>query len=96
MTTSKRHTERKTVWEHLQFRLLFITVFVWFLGQAVITRVKLVRQHELNCWQEAKRAAHSVAPYAFMKIKRSVAPGPTGLEIDKSAQVATAGWKKGA
>jgi hypothetical protein len=68
MTTSKRHTERKTVWEHLQFRLLFITVFVWFLGQAVITRVKLVRQHELNCWQEAKRAAHSVAPYAFMKI----------------------------
>jgi hypothetical protein len=27
-----------------------------------------VRQHELNCWQEAKRAAHSVAPYAFMKI----------------------------
>ena len=68
MTTSKRHTERKTVWEHLQFRLLFITVFVWFLGQAVIRRVKLVRQHELNCWQEAKRAAHSVAPYAFMRI----------------------------
>ena len=68
ITTSKRHTERKTVWEHLQFRLLFITVFVWFLGQAVITRVKLVRQHELNCWQEAKRAAHSVAPYAFMRI----------------------------
>jgi hypothetical protein len=68
MTTNKRNTERKTVWEHLQFRMLFITMFMWFLGQAVITRVKLVRQHELNCWQEAKRAASSVAPYAFMKI----------------------------
>ena len=68
MTTIKRNTERKTVWEHLQFRLLFITMFMWFLGQAVIKRVKLVRQHELNCWQEAKRAASSVAPYAFMKI----------------------------
>jgi len=68
MTTTKRNTERKTVWEHLQFRLLFITMFMWFLGQAVINRVKLVRQHELNCWQEAKRAASSVAPYAFMRI----------------------------
>ena len=68
MTTTKRNTERKTVWEHLQFRMLFITMFMWFLGQAVINRVKLVRQHELNCWQEAKRAASSVAPYAFMKI----------------------------
>ena len=68
MTTTKRNTERKTVWEHLQFRLLFITMFMWFLGQAVIKRVKLVRQHELNCWQEAKRAASSVAPYAFMRI----------------------------
>jgi len=68
MAIARRGRERKTVWEHLQFRLLFITVFAWFLGQAVIRRIKLVRQHELNCWQEAKRAASSVAPYAFMKI----------------------------
>jgi hypothetical protein len=68
MAIARRGRERKTVWEHLQFRLLFITVFAWFLGQAVIKRIKLVRQHELNCWQEAKRAASSVAPYAFMKI----------------------------
>ena len=68
MAMARRGKERKTVWEHLQFRLLFITVFAWFLGQAVIKRIKLVRQHELNCWQEAKRAASSVAPYAFMKI----------------------------
>ena len=68
MTTSKRNTERKTVWEHLQFRMLFLTMFVWFLGQAAVNRLKLVRQHELNCWQEAKRAASSVAPYAFMRI----------------------------
>ena len=68
MAIARRGKERKTVWEHLQFRLLFITVFALFLGQAVIKRIKLVRQHELNCWQEAKRAASSVAPYAFMKI----------------------------
>ena len=68
MAIARRGKERKTVWEHLQFRLLFITVFAWFLGQAVIKRIKLVRQHELNCWQEAKRAASSVAPYAFMRI----------------------------
>ena len=68
MAIARRGKEHKTVWEHLQFRLLFITVFAWFLGQAVIKRIKLVRQHELNCWQEAKRAASSVAPYAFMKI----------------------------
>lgn len=68
MAIARRGKESKTMWEHLQFRLLFITVFAWFLGQAVIKRIKLVRQHELNCWQEAKRAASSVAPYAFMKI----------------------------
>ena len=68
MAIARRGKERKTVWEHLQFRLLFITVFAWFLGQAVIKRIKLVRQHELNCWQEAKRAANSIAPYAFMRI----------------------------
>lgn len=68
MTNNKRNKESKTVWEHLQFRLLFLTMFVWFLGQAAINRLKLVRQHELNCWQEAKRAASSVAPYAFMRI----------------------------
>jgi hypothetical protein len=68
MTATKRNTERKTIWEHLQFRLLFLTMFVWFLGQAAVNRLKLVRQHELNCWQEAKRAANSIAPYAFMRI----------------------------
>lgn len=59
---------RKSVWEVLQFRLLFLTVFTWFLAVAVINRIKMTRRNELNLWDDAKRNASSVAPYAFMRI----------------------------
>ena len=65
---SQQMALRKSVWEVLQFRLLFITVFTWFLAVAVINRIKMTRQNELNLWDDAKRNASSVAPYAFMRI----------------------------
>lgn len=65
---SQQMALRKTVWEVLQFRLLFMTVFTWFLAVAVINRIKMTRRNELNLWEDAKRNASSVAPYAFMRI----------------------------
>ncbi len=65
---SQQMALRKSVWEVLQFRLLFVTVFTWFLAVAVINRIKMTRRNELNLWEDAKRHASSVAPYAFMRI----------------------------
>lgn len=65
---SQQMALRKTVWEVLQFRLLFMTVFTWFLAVALINRIKMTRRNELNLWEDAKRNASSVAPYAFMRI----------------------------
>lgn len=65
---SQQMALRKSVWEVLQFRLLFLTVFTWFLAVAVINRIKMTRRNELNLWDDAKRNASSVAPYAFMRI----------------------------
>ena len=54
--------------ENIQFRLLFVAVFTWFFGRAVLRRMQFLNKQEENCWQEAKRAAYSITPYAFMRI----------------------------
>ena len=58
-----------SIWDQLQFRLLFLMVFAWFLFAAVLKSVTLQRgSSKDSCWQEARRAAYSLTPYAFMKI----------------------------
>jgi len=57
------------VWEQLQFRMLFAMVFTWFLFAAVLKSITLQRGSSTeSCWQEARRSAYSLTPYAFMRI----------------------------
>ena len=57
------------IWDQLQFRLLFMMVFAWFLFAAVLKSLTLQRgSSKDSCWQEARRAAYSLTPYAFMRI----------------------------
>jgi hypothetical protein len=58
-----------SIWDQLQFRLLFLMVFAWFLFAAVLKSLTLQRgSSKDSCWQEARRAAYSLTPYVFMKI----------------------------
>ncbi|MDG2036631.1 MAG: hypothetical protein P8J31_00290 [Luminiphilus sp.] len=57
------------IWEQMQFRILFAMVFKWFLFAAVLKSLTLQRGGSTDsCWQEARREAYSLTPYAFMRI----------------------------
>ena len=68
LMNSRQMTFGKTLGEVLHFRILFATLFIWFLMLALIHRIKMTRKNELNLWDDAKRNASSIAPYAFMRI----------------------------
>ncbi len=68
LMNSRQMTFGKTLGEVLHFRILFATLFIWFLVLALIHRIKMTRKNELNLWDDAKRNASSIAPYAFMRI----------------------------
>ena len=68
LMNSRQMTFSKTLGEVLHFRILFATLFIWFLVLALIHRLKMTRKNELNLWDDAKRNASSIAPYAFMRI----------------------------
>ena len=58
-----------SIWDQMQFRMLFVMVFTWFLFAAVLKSLTLQRGSSADsCWQEARRAAYSLTPYAFMRI----------------------------
>ena len=58
-----------SIWEQLQFRMLFVMVFTWFLFAAVLKSLTLQRgSSSESCWREARREAYSLTPYAFMRI----------------------------
>ena len=65
---SRQMAFSKTLGEVLHFRILFTTLFIWFLVLALIRRIKMTGKNELNLWDDAKRNASSIAPYAFMRI----------------------------
>ena len=57
------------IWEQMQFRILFVMVFTWFLFAAVLKSLTLQRGSSSDsCWQEARREAYSLTPYAFMRV----------------------------
>ena len=70
MTThSKTSDGPHGIWDQMQFRMLFVMVFTWFLFAAVLKSLTLQRGGSTeSCWQEARRSAYSLTPYAFMKI----------------------------
>ena len=58
-----------SIWDQMQFRMLFVMVFTLFLFAAVLKSLTLQRGGSTeSCWQEARRSAYSLTPYAFMKI----------------------------
>jgi hypothetical protein len=67
---SKHLSHHPSPWELMQFKLLLSVVFSWFLLSAVIGRLSSQRGEQLSesCWQQAKRSAYSVIPYAFMRV----------------------------
>ena len=68
-TQNKTNDGPHSIWEQMQFRMLFVMVFTWFLFAAVLKSLTLQRGSSTeSCWQEARRAAYSLTPYAFMKI----------------------------
>jgi hypothetical protein len=66
--TANKHTELT------EFRLLIALVFVWFFIAAAVRRllpgkasVATVGGKRESCFEQAKRSAYSVIPYAFMR-----------------------------
>jgi hypothetical protein len=68
-TQNKTSDGPRGIWEQMQFRILFVMVFTWFLFAAVLKSLTLQRSSSRDsCWQEARREAYSLTPYAFMRI----------------------------
>ncbi len=68
-TSSRTNDGPHSIWDQLQFRLLFLMVFAWFLFAASLKSLTLQRGSSTDtCWQEARREAYSLTPYAFMRI----------------------------
>ena len=68
-TQNKTSDGPSGIWEQMQFRILFVMVFTWFLFAAVLKSLTLQRGSSRDsCWQEARREAYSLTPYAFMRI----------------------------
>ena len=68
-THNKTSDGPRSIWEPVQFRMLFVMVFTWFLFAAGPKSPTFQRGSSTeSCWQEARRAAYSLTPYAFMRI----------------------------
>lgn len=63
--TEQKHTELT------EFRLLIALVFVWFFVAAALRRLlpggTAIGGKRESCFEQAKRSAYSVIPYAFMR-----------------------------
>ena len=62
-------SEPPNIWEQAHFWVLFYLLFSWFLISEVFKLITLRRERNSGtCWREAQRLAHSLTPYAFMRI----------------------------
>ena len=70
MATNHRTSDGPdSIWDQLQFRMLFMMVFTWFISAAILKSLTFQRAGSTeSCWQEARRSAYSLTPYAFMRI----------------------------
>lgn len=70
MATNHRTSDGPhSIWDQLQFRMLFVMVFTWFISAAILKSLTFQRAgSKESCWQEVRRAAYSLTPYAFMRI----------------------------
>ena len=64
-----RRIDRRTKFDQIQFKFVFILVFSWFLFAEAIKIVSLSRDNtEGSWWKEALTQTNSVVPYLFMRV----------------------------
>ncbi len=64
-----RPIDRRTKFDQIQFKFVFILVFSWFLFAEAIKIVSLSRDNtEGSWWKEALTQTNSVVPYLFMRV----------------------------
>jgi len=64
-----RSIDRRTKLDQLQFRLVFIVVFSWFVFAEAMKVLSSSRDNtQQNWWKEALTQTNSVVPYLFMRV----------------------------
>ena len=64
-----RSIDRRTKLDQLQFKLVFIVVFSWFVFAEAIKVLSSSRDNtQQNWWKEALTQTNSVVPYLFMRV----------------------------
>jgi hypothetical protein len=70
MATNHRTSDGPdSIWDQLQFRMLFMMVFAWFISVAILKSLRfkgLAARRAAG--KRARRSAYSLTPYAFMRI----------------------------
>ena len=65
----KRSIDRRTKLDQLQFKLVFIVVFSWFVFAEAMKVLSSSRDNtQQNWWKEALTQTNSVVPYLFMRV----------------------------
>ena len=66
---AKRLDRRTDKFDQMQFKIVFLVVFSWFLLSSLVKTIMLVRGNkDKNCWKEAAIQTNSVVPYLFMQV----------------------------
>ena len=64
-----RSIDRRTKLDQLQFKLVFIVVFSWFVFAEAMKVLSSSRDNtKQNWWKEALTQTNSVVPYLFMRV----------------------------
>ena len=64
-----RSIDRRTKLDQLQFKFVFIVVFLWFVFAEAMKILSLSRDNtKQNWWKEALTQTNSVVPYLFMRV----------------------------
>ena len=64
-----RSIDRRTKLDQLQFKLVFIVVFSWFVFAEAMKVLSSSRDNtKQNWWKEALTQTNSLVPYLFMRV----------------------------
>ncbi len=64
-----RSIDRRTKLDQLQFKVVFIVVFSWFVFAEAMKVLSSSRDNtQQNWWKEALTQTNSVVPYLFMRV----------------------------
>ena len=64
-----RSIDRRSKLDQLQFKFVFIVVFLWFVFAEAMKILSLSRDNpKQNWWKEALTQTNSVVPYLFMRV----------------------------